>query len=123
MTASELSGVLRNNVVDLTFTRRRPSSRSPFRRMLCTMSESVLNSVNGRTVLNYLPPRGFQKKYNPAKQNLATAWDILMQGFRTISAESVKINKIYETDAEFWTYFNESVIPMSGDDKLSYMNP
>jgi len=122
MNASQLSELLRSNVVELTFQRRRPNNRGSFRRMLCTMNESILNSVNGRTVLNYLPPAGFNKTYNPVQKNLALAWDILVQDFRMISAESVSIQQTYNTDEEFWNYFNANIIPMSSAEKAAYMN-
>ena len=88
--------------------------------MLCTMSEEILNSVNGRTVLNYLPPPGYNKKYNPHDKRLCLAWDIIMQDFRTISVESVTVLEQHEPE-QFWNYFNESILPLSTAEKMSYL--
>jgi len=85
------------------------------------MSENILNSVNGRTVLNYLPPAGSNKTYNPHAKNLALAWDILLQDFRTISTESVQLLAQYDEE-QFWPYFNESLLPLSPGDKMALMN-
>lgn len=121
MDLSSLTSLLRENVLDLRFSRRRPKAGSSTRRMICTMSDRILNSVNGRTVLNYLPPGGANKTYNPHAKNLALAWDILLQDFRTISVESVQILAQYD-EQQFWNYFNESLLPLSPGDKLSLMN-
>jgi len=72
-------------------------------------------------VLNYLPPGGANKTYNPHAKNLALAWDILLQDFRTISVESVQILAQYD-EQQFWNYFNESLLPLSPGDKLFLMN-
>ena len=49
-----LRNKLQNNVCEIIFEKRRPKPGDSIqRRMLCTLDESLLNSVNGRTTLNY----------------------------------------------------------------------
>ena len=86
------------------------------------MDESILNSVNGRTVLNYLPPAGGSPPYATQNKNLALAWDILMQDFRMISAESVTIVEQFPGNDTFWEYFNTNIMPMDVDAKTQFMN-
>ena len=122
MTAGQLNGLLQSNVLDLKFTRRRPRAGvPPTRRMLCTLDATILNSTNGRTVLNYLPPSN-TVPYNMNGTNLSMAWDILMQDFRMISSESVQIINRYPGDDSFWEIFNTTFLPMDADQKTSFMN-
>ena len=89
--------------------------------MICTLNDNILNSVNGRTVLNYLP--GSKRlDYDPSNKNLSLAWDILMQGFRMIPADTTVIEKQLPADETFWTYFNDNILSMSVDEKIQYMN-
>lgn len=122
MTASQLNSLLQSNVLDLKFVRRRPRSGVPAtRRMLCTLDSTILNSANGRTVLNYLPPAN-TTPYNMTGKNLCLAWDILMQDFRMISSESVNIINRYPGNDTFWEVFNQTFIPMSAEQKTEFMN-
>lgn len=122
MTSGTLNNLLRSNVLDIRFVRRRPRAGvPPTRRMLCTLDETILNSINGRTVLNYLPPGG-GLPYTTQNKNLAVAWDILMQDFRMISAESVTIVEQFPGNDTFWEYFNTNIMPMDVDAKTQFMN-
>ena len=119
---SALDSILLANVVDLRFARRIPKSGFPAtRRILCTKSYNLLNSTNGRITLNYTPPRG-PHKVNEAADNLLVVWDILMQGYRNINMNQANLITQYPADDSFWTYFNESVYPMSANQKLAFMN-
>ena len=111
---------LQSNVCEIIFEKRRPKAGDSFqRRMLCTLDESLLNSVNGRTTLNYKPPSG-PPKYNPGSKNLLPVWDIMMQGWRMVSMDNCQIvNTIPE--GEFFEYFNQNIYPMSADEKRRYM--
>jgi len=115
-----LRNTLQSNVCEIIFEKRRPKpGDSSQRRMLCTLDESLLNSVNGRTTLNYKPPSG-PPKYNPGSKNLLPVWDIMMQGWRMVSMDNCEIvNTIPEN--EFFEYFNENIYPMSPDEKRGYM--
>ena len=111
-----LKNTLQSNVCEIIFEKRRPKpGDSSQRRMLCTLDESLLNSVNGRTTLNYKSPSG-PPKYNPGIKNLLPVWDIMMQGWRMVSLDNCEIiNTIPEE--EFFEYFNKNIYPMSADEK------
>ena len=116
-----LDSLLLSKVCEIRFVRRRPrAGDGPTRRMLCTKSYEILNSVNGRTTLNYRPPSG-PVQVNEARDNLIVVWDILMQDYRVISMASCDL--IQDISAgEFWEYFNENIYPMSPEQKFSFMN-
>jgi hypothetical protein len=117
-----LDNILLNNVCELRFVRRVPvAGLSPTRHILCTKSYSLLNSSNGRITLNYRPPRG-PVKINEAVDNLIVVWDILMQDYRNVNMNQCDLVQQFPADEEFWTYFNDNIYPMSGEQKLSYMN-
>ena len=119
---SNLKSILLDKVCEVKFVRRnvkpgRPASR----RMLCTNNVQLLNSVEGRTVLNYRPPRQ-APEYNPNQENLIITWDILMQDFRTINCDTVDLISTLEADETFWLYINEKIAPMSAGEKMAFMN-
>jgi len=116
-----LDSLLLKNVCEVRFARRRPQvGDSPARRMLCTKSYELLNSVNGRVTLNYAPPKG-PKKINEAAENVLVVWDILMQDYRTINMNSCDLIQQIP-DKDFWEYFNENIYPMSPEQKFNFMN-
>jgi len=122
MNASTLNRLLQQNVLDIRFARRRPRAGvPPTRRMLCTLNENILNSVNGRTVLNYFPPAN-TVPYELSGKNLSMTWDIMMQDFRMVSAESTTVVNTYKPDDTFWQYFNENILPMDVAAKSGFMN-
>ena len=118
-----LKNLLENNVCEIKFSRRRPIAGEPAtRRMLCTNSVALLNSVNGKVLLNYKQPRRMPK-FNPINKNLIITWDIFMQDFRCINMESCELIKtIPVQNGEFWKYFNESLRFMSVAEKERFMN-
>jgi len=119
---SNLKTMLLSKVCEVKFARRNPKPGRPAsRRMLCTNNVQLLNSVEGRTVLNYSPPRQ-APAYNPNQENLIIVWDILMQGFRTINCDTVDLITTLEADQTFWTYLNEKIAPMSAQEKMAFMN-
>lgn len=121
MTAAALKSLLLNNVLDLKYVRRTPVKGKPAtRRMLCTKSYELLNSTNGRIVLNYRPPRK-QKQFNEDKNNAVVVWDIIMQDYRIVSAENVEIIQQIPADTAFWKYFNEEIYVMTTEQKSRYM--
>lgn len=115
-----LKNKLQSNVCEIIFEKRRPKpGDSTSRRMLCTLDLNLLNSVNGRTTLNYKPPAG-PPKYNPESKNLLPVWDIMMQSWRMVSLDNCEIvNEIPEDT--FFEYFNENIYPMTADEKRAYM--
>ena len=117
---ASLKSTLQGNVCEIIFEKRKPKpGDSSRRRMLCTLDESLLNSVNGRTTLNYKPPTG-SPKYNPESKNLLPVWDIMMQSWRMVSMDNCEIVQTVPED-NFWQYFNEKIYPMSADEKRGYM--
>lgn len=115
-----LKNTLQSNVCEIVFEKRRPKpGDAAQRRMLCTLDESLLNSVNGRTTLNYKPPSG-PPKYNPESKNLLPVWDIMMQGWRMVNMDNCEIvNTIPENN--FFDYFNENIYTMTADEKRAFM--
>jgi hypothetical protein len=117
-----LETLLLSNVLDLRFTRRIPVTGKPAtRRMLCTKSYELLNSTNGRIVLNYIPPR-HGKQINEAITNTCVVWDILMQDYRVVSADQVDILREIPATEDFWKVFNNEIYTMSPKQKIQFMN-
>ena len=118
---SGLDNLLRSNVCEVRFVRRDPRpGDGPTRRILCTKDLSILTSVNGRTTLNYRPPRSGMQ-INEALQNICVVWDIMMQDYRNVAMDSCTlIQSIAAKD--WWEYFNENIYPMAPAQKLSFMN-
>jgi len=87
--------------------------------MLCSLDNSLLNSVNGRTTLNFKPPTG-APKYNPESKNLLLVWDIFMQDWRMVSMDSCDLIKTIPSD-EFWEYFNKHIYNMTIQEKNQFM--
>lgn len=121
MTTSELNNLLANNVLDIRFVRRVQVRGMPAtRRMLCTKSNSLLNSNNGLLSLNYRPPVQMPK-FNPESEGLVIVWDIFMQDFRNIPAESTTVLKTIPADDTFWKYFNNELRIMTQQQKINFM--
>ena len=120
-TLPNLNNLLSQYVCEIVFARRRPkANKPPFRRMLCTLDDKILNSTNGRLSLNYRPPGG-APSYNPESKNLLLVWDIFMQDWRMVSMENCDIvNTIPGND--FWNYFNNTLLKMSPEQKITYMD-
>ena len=117
-----LDSLLLNNVCDIRFPRRSvKSGQAPTRRMLCTKSQSLLTSVNGRISLNYFAAKGPPHAYL-GPDNLVVAWDILMQDYRNVSMNQCDLISEIPANEEFWGYFNESIYPMSAQQKFNFMN-
>ena len=118
---TSLLNELNNKVCEIRFVRRTPKPNSPAtRRMLCCNNLNLLNSVNGRTTLNFKPSTN-SPRYNTANENTIITWDIFMQSWRTINCDNVDlINSWAEED--FWDVFNESFAPMSANNKIAFMN-
>lgn len=117
-----LETLLLNNVLDLRFTRRVPvEGKPPTRRMICTKSYDLLNSTNGKIVLNYTPPK-HNKQVNEAITNTCVVWDVLMQNYRVVSADQVDVLREMPANDEFWQTFNNEIYPMSTEQKINFMN-
>jgi len=120
-TLPNLKNLLSQNVCEIVFARRRPkANKPPMRRMLCTLDDNILNSTSGRLSLNYTPPGGAMP-YNPETKNLLLVWDIFMQDWRMVNMDACDlVNTIPEN--EFWNYFNNTLLKMSPEQKMTYMD-
>lgn len=120
----ELDSLLLHNACEIVFVRRRPErapQRPVFRRMLCSKSMHLLNSVNGKLSLNFRFPRG-PKKIDENKQNIIVAWDIFMQDYRNISMDACYLVQSIPDDDTFWKYYNEVLLPMTPEQKQVFMD-
>ena len=116
-----LKSLLRENVCEVKFIRRRPKAGKPsFRRMLCTLDENILNTTNGRLSLNYKPSYGVLP-YKAEAKNQLPVWDIFMQGWRMVSMDNCDLVKTVKQE-DFWKYYNETLLTMSPEQKLTYMD-
>lgn len=120
MNRSELNSLLEHNVLLIGFLRRTPPVGHR-RNMICTKSNFILNSFQGRTNLNFRSPKYGPPDFDQAKANVVVVWDILVQDYRLVPCESVTvIDTIPETG--FWKYYNEAIYPMSAQAKVKFMN-
>lgn len=118
---SNFEKILHVNVLELVFVRRRKAdwTSSPTRRMLCTLSGFLLNSDFGIKTLNFKRAK-HSPSYNATTKNLITVWDVMMQDWRNIPIDSVKIlNSIPEKD--FIEYFDKKIKPMTAAQKRAFM--
>jgi len=121
-TLQGLRTVLRENVCEIVFIRRRPKpGKPPMRRMLCTLDDRILNSENGRLALNYKPAGG-PMPYNTDAKNLLPVWDIFMQDYRCINMIACDLIQVIPANKTFWTFFNEKLAGLSAPQKVSFMN-
>ena len=120
-TLDSLRSLLRENVCEIVFVRRRfRQNRPPVRRMLCTLDTELLNSTNGRLSLNYKPSSNVLP-YNANSKNLLPVWDIFMQDWRMVNMDECNLITTIKKE-EFWDYFNNTLLPMSPQQKLQYMD-
>lgn len=120
----ELDSLLKNNVCEITFVRRRPErapGRPIVRRMICSNSISLLDSEDGIRSLNFHYPKG-PKQIDEAFHNVVVVWDIFMQDYRNVSMEACYLNKSIPANEEFWKYYNNVLLPMSPQQKLAFMD-
>lgn len=119
---ARLQSLLLENVAEIRFRRRvNDPTRVPYRTMLCTNSDELLQSINGRVTLNFKPPKQ-GLKFSPASKNIVMTWDILMQEFRAVSMDDCELLNKYPANDEFWDVFNKKFFVMSPEQKVLYMN-
>ena len=121
VSGEQLRLLLLQNVVEVKFTRRRPKPGAPsFRRMLATNNYGLLNSIQGRTALNYRPP-SHNLEYDPKLKGLVVTWDIFMQDYRQIPSSAADVIAVIPANNEFWDYFNSKLAFMSPKEKFDFM--
>lgn len=119
---NQLLPILLKNVAEVRFLRRIPiPGATTFRRMWCTNSSELLNSYNGKTILNYFQPRG-GFHYDASSKNLIITWDILMQDYRQINMDNCELLRSIPANDEFWKFFNKNILIMSTQQKINFMN-
>lgn len=115
--------LLSENICEIVFVAR--SGRGS-RRMLCTNSKKLLNSIAGRIALGFKPPKGVGLPYDPKEKGLVVTYDLFMQDFRQIPIESAEVISAIplKTDEEinnFWRYFDQKLQDMSSAEKIRFM--
>ena len=112
-----------SNVVELKFVRRNKLRIPPTRRMLCTLDSTLLNSTLGKEILNFKPPR-YSPPYNAASKSLVVVWDVIMQDWRAIPADSCEVVTAISTKpvSTFWKYFNTVLSKMTTTQKKGFMD-
>lgn len=124
LSRSALTALLSKNAAEIKFIRRRPHAGDlPTRRMLATNDTILLNSSAGRTALNFRPATG-NLQFNPTTRNLVLTWDIMMQDYRLVPADSVEVVSVIPTTPpeKFWEYFSEVLSKMTPGEKTRFMN-
>jgi hypothetical protein len=124
LSQTSLAALMSKNAVEIKFLRRRPVAGEPaFRRMFATNDLLLLNSAAGRTALNFRPATG-RLDFNPAQKGLVLTWDIFMQDYRLVPANTADVISVIPTTPpdEFWKYFSEVLSKMSSTDKMSFMD-
>ncbi len=122
-----LQSTLYTNVCELFIKRRIPlKGRPSWRRMLCTNSKGLLNSLRGRTQLLYRPPKGLPP-FNPYQKNIIITWDIIVMDYRCISMDLCyligKYPVITDVNQEaFWGVFDEYYLQMKPIEKQQFID-
>ena len=117
----DLFKLLKSNVIEIQFVRRNKATWTNVttRRMLCTLSDYLLYSPFGKVTLNFKKPKN-DPPYSAPSKGLITVWDIMMQEWRNIPVDSVKlVNSIPERD--FINYFDKKIKNMSASEKQTFM--
>ena len=117
----DLLQMLKFNICEVKSVKRRPKKNGSLtRRMLCTNDPSILETPDGRVVLNYRPTTGapiiIAEQYN-----LINTWDIFMQDYRNISMGQCQLIATIKSE-DWWQYFNDNILNMSQQDKIAFMD-
>lgn len=124
LSQSALAALLTKNAVEVRFLRRRPRPGDvATRRMFATNDLLLLNSAPGRTVLNFRSATG-NLKFNPQSKGLVLTWDIFMQDYRLVPADTADVVSVIPTTPpeEFWKYFSDVLSKMTTTDKTQFMD-
>jgi len=89
--------------------------------MLCTNSNTILNSIDGRITLNF-KPSSKGPTFDPNAKNLVIVWDILMQNYRCINCDNCDLIATIPAGETFWTYFKNNIMKMSTQQKMAFMD-
>lgn len=111
------------HVVEAKFTRRDKNRMPKTRRIFFTLDVMLLNSVQGRKILNFRKPTK-QAAYNAASKNLLVVWDIIMQDWRSVPLETLIVIHAVATrpQEKFWEFFNKAIKGMTPAQKATFMD-
>lgn len=124
LSSSGLSQLLQSNVVEIKFTRRHAVAKRPTtRRMLASLNSAILDSEQGRTILNFKPPTR-NPAYNASNYNLITVFDIFMQDWRAIPLDTTEVIRVLPSNppSDFWEYFYTVLVKMTASQKAVFMD-
>jgi len=123
VSVGNLAKICSQNLVELKFSRRDKLRRPPTRRMLCTLDVKLLNSVFGKEILNFKPPK-FSAPYNAVSRGLLTVWDLIMQDWRNVSCETCDVVTAVPTIPmeSFLLYFDKHIKTMTTAQKAAFMD-
>ena len=121
-----LKALARTHVCEIKFRRRHlVAGKSPYRRMLCTSAQNILNTLDGKLTLNYrvtTPPPYRNPYYDPNRYNLVILWDIIMQDYRAVNMSYCNLIARVPANEKFWEYFRDNIFHKSPAEKSSWMN-
>jgi hypothetical protein len=126
LSVAGLKKLCQTGILELKFVRRNKLRIPSTRRMLCTLNFQVLNSELGKQILNFKPPKS-SPSYNAESKGLVVVWDIFMQDWRAIPANSCELIKMFKMgttkeQAEFWRYFDLVLGKMTAMQKKAFMD-
>jgi len=120
---TEFKRLCTSHVCEIMFVRRRPErapGRPLIRRMICTNSTHILNTIKGRTQLQFrFPKTSF--RIDERKHNVVCVWDIFMKDYRNVSMESCFLLRKTPKE-EFWQYWDEALSFMDQQDMIQFMD-
>ncbi len=126
LSVAGFKSICSSSIVEIKFVRRDKQRIPSTRRMLCTLNVAVLNSDLGKNILNFKPPTS-DPPYNAESKGLVVVWDLFMQNWRAIPANSCELVKVFKMSTkkeqtEFWRYFDLVIRKMTTSQKRAFMN-
>lgn len=88
MTSDYFNRVLRDNVVEIKFIKKNGQPR----KMLCTKSRLLLQSLEGSYYLKYRLAVN-KLNYSPRRYNNVIVWDIQNEDYRQVNCDTVVITR------------------------------
>ena len=124
---AELKNLLKNNVCEIIFVRRRPERapvppRAEIRRMLCTNSLKLLTSYNGKLSFPKFAFPRTGRRMDEETHRIVVVWDIFWQDYRNVSMDSCYLRQTIPDDDTFWKYYNDKLLTMKPETKLHWMD-
>lgn len=127
LSVANLKKLCQQAVVELKFKRRlNKLGFPPNRRMLCTLNVPLLNGDIGKNILNFTRPNN-RPPYNAESKGLVVVWDIIMQNWRAIPAESCEVATVFNLlskadQAKFFNFFDKVIMKMTASQKKNFMD-